>query len=185
MIADHEYPALALNADFRPLSYYPLSLWPWQEATKAVFLDRVAVVSEYDQTVHSPNFEFRLPSVIVLKDFVELDRTPSFTRMNIYARDRFTCAYCGLKKNTRDLTFDHVLPRSKGGRTSWENIVTACQPCNTKKAAKTPSEAGMKLLAEPRAPTVRELNENGTAMPKRYLYKDWVDYLYWDSVLEE
>ena len=129
------WPALVLNADFRPLSYYPLSLWPWQEAVKAVFLDRVDVVSTYDQKVHSPTFEMALPSVIALKQYVVQDRPPVFTRFNLFLRDRFSCQYCG---SGDDLTFDHVLPRSRGGRTTWENIVTACSPCNLTKGGRTP-----------------------------------------------
>ena len=73
------WPALVLNADYRPLSYYPLSLWPWQEVIKAVFLDRVDVVSTYDQVVHSPSFEMRLPSVVSLKQYIVQDRPPAFT----------------------------------------------------------------------------------------------------------
>jgi len=112
-------PALVLNADFRPLSYYPLSLWPWQEVIKAVFLDRVDVVASYDQVVHSPSFEMRLPSVVALKQYVPQERPPAFTRFNLFLRDAFSCQYCG---STEDLTFDHVIPRSRGvgplGRTS-------------------------------------------------------------------
>ena len=118
-------PALVLNADFRPLSYYPLSLWPWQEVVKAVFLDRVDIIAEYDYVVRSPSTEFRLPSVIALRDFVRQDRPPAFTRFNVFLRDGFECAYCGTSEH---LTFDHVIPRSKGGRTTWENIVAACSP---------------------------------------------------------
>ena len=121
------WPALVLNADFRPLSYYPLSLWPWQEVVKAVFLERVDVVAHYDQVVHSPSFEMKLPSVISLRDYVHQDRPPAFTRFNVFLRDGFACQYC---HSTEDLTFDHLVPRSKGGRTTWENIVTACAPCN-------------------------------------------------------
>src|SRR5665647_135568 len=73
-------PALVLNADFRPLSYYPLSLWPWQDVIKAVFLDRVDVVSTYDQVVHSPSFEMKLPSVVSLKNYVAQDRPPALPR---------------------------------------------------------------------------------------------------------
>jgi len=79
-------PALVLNADFRPLSYYPLSLWPWQETIKAVFLGRVDVVSSYDQVIHSPSFEMRLPSVVSLKSYVAQDRPPAFTRFNLFLR---------------------------------------------------------------------------------------------------
>ena len=105
-------PALVLNADFRPLSYYPLSIWCWQDAIKAVFLDRVNILSEYDTLVRSPSFEMRLPSVVSLKSYVKPTRFPAFTRFNVFLRDRFTCQYCGQRE---DLTFDHVVPRSKGG----------------------------------------------------------------------
>src|SRR5689334_19632713 len=111
------WPALVLNADFRPLSYYPLSLWPWQEAVKAVFLERVDVVAQYDHVVHSPSFEMKLPSVISLRDYIDQNRPPAFTRFNVFLRDGFACQYCG---SPSDLTFDHLLPRSKGGRTTWD-----------------------------------------------------------------
>ena len=84
-------PALVLNADFRPLSYYPLSIWGWQDAIKAVFLDRVNIVSEYETAVRSPNFSMRLPSVVSLKSYVKPSRFPAFTRFNVFLRDRFTC----------------------------------------------------------------------------------------------
>src|ERR1700716_509971 len=106
------WPALVLNADFRPLSYYPLSLWSWQDAIKAVFLERVNIVSEYDVAVHSPSFTMKLPSVVSLKSYVKPARHPAFPRFNVFLRDRFSCQYCGAD---RDLTFDHLVPRSKGG----------------------------------------------------------------------
>ena len=124
------FPALVLNADFRPLSYYPLSLWSWQESVKAVFLDRVNIVSEYDRFVRSPSFEMRLPSVVSLKTYVKPALYPAFTRFNVFLRDRFTCQYCGAKE---DLTFDHLIPRSRGGQTRWDNVVAACAPCNLSK----------------------------------------------------
>src|SRR5579859_5149485 len=123
-------PALVLNADFRPLSYFPLSLWSWQDAVKAVFLDRVNIISEYDTVVRSPSFEMRLPSVISLKEFIATARRPAFTRFNVFLRDRFHCQYCGESRPSHDLTFDHVVPRSRGGRTTWANVVTACSSCN-------------------------------------------------------
>ncbi|HEX9789215.1 MAG TPA: HNH endonuclease, partial [Kiloniellales bacterium] len=105
------WSALVLNADFRPLSYFPLSLWCWQDSIKAVFLDRVNIVSEYDRKVHSPTIEMRLPSVIALKDYVHLDRRPAFTRFNVFLRDRFRCQYCDEGYPSEDLTFDHLIPR--------------------------------------------------------------------------
>ncbi len=122
-------PALVLNADFRPLSYFPLSLWSWQDTLKAVFLDRVDVVAQYDTVVRSSNFQMRLPSVVSLKKYVNHSRAPAFTRFNVFLRDGFTCQYCGAGERDA-LTFDHVTPRSKGGRTTWENISVACAACN-------------------------------------------------------
>ena len=89
------FPALVLNADYRPLSYYPLSLWGWQDTVKAVFLDRVNIVSEYDRSVRSPTFEMKLPSVVSLKTYIRPALYPAFTRFNVFLRDRFSCQYCG------------------------------------------------------------------------------------------
>lgn len=175
------FPALVLNADFRPLSYYPLSLWSWQDAVKAVFLDRVNIVSEYDRCVHSPTFEMRLPSVVSLKTFVKPALYPAFTRFNVFLRDRFTCQYCGCRE---DLTFDHVIPRSRGGMTRWDNVVTACAPCNLAKGNMLPSVAGMMPMQAPDRPTVFELHRNGRQFPPNYLHDSWLDYLYWDTELE-
>ena len=178
------HPALVLNADFRPLSYFPLSLWSWQEAIKAVFLDRVNVLSEYERTVRSPSFEMQLPSVIALKEYVHLDRRPAFTRFNVFLRDRFHCQYCGDRFRTEDLTFDHVVPRSRGGRTTWTNIVTACQSCNLEKGSRLPGESGMFPRTRPVQPSTFQLQENGRAFPPNFLHESWNDFLYWDSELE-
>ena len=102
-------PALVLNADYRPLSYYPLSLWSWQDAVRDVFLDRVNIVSTYDREIRSPSFSMKLPSVISLKHFVKPSEFPNFTRFNVFLRDKVTCLYCGDKKN---VTLDHVVPKS-------------------------------------------------------------------------
>jgi 5-methylcytosine-specific restriction endonuclease McrA len=179
------FPALVLNADFRPLSYFPLSTWNWQDAVKAVFLDRVSVLSEYDQVVHSPSMSMRLPSVIALRDFVPAARLPAFTRFNVFLRDSFSCQYCMSRRATQELTFDHVIPRAKGGRTSWENVVTACGPCNLRKGAKLPRECGMIPRQTPRRPTSFELQDRGRHFPPNYLHESWRDFLYWDSELLE
>ncbi len=178
-------PALVLNADFRPLSYFPLSLWSWQEAVKAVFLDRVNIISEYEHAVRSPSFEMRLPSVIALKEYVPQSRRPAFTRFNVFLRDRFSCQYCGGRLPTQDLTFDHVIPRSRGGRTSWENVVTACGTCNLRKGNRMPAVVKMFPRNDPRPPSTYELQENGRAFPPNYLHESWRDFLYWDSELEQ
>jgi 5-methylcytosine-specific restriction endonuclease McrA len=178
------YPALVLNADFRPLSYFPLSLWSWQEAVKAVFLRRVNVISEYDRLVRSPSLEIRLPSVIALKQYVPVSRRPAFTRFNLFLRDRFVCQYCASALPAERLTFDHVVPRVRGGRTEWTNVVAACEPCNLRKGHRVPRDSGLFPLREPYEPTTYELQENGRSFPPHFLHESWRDFLYWDSELE-
>lgn len=177
-------PTLVLNADFRPLSYYPLSLWPWQETVKAVLSDRVNIVAEYEHEVHSPSFAMALPSVISLKEYIKPAPTPAFTRFNVFLRDRLTCQYCGDPFNAPDLTFDHVVPRTYGGRTTWQNVVASCSPCNLRKGGRTPKEAGMPLRREPIEPSNWELQENGRSFPPNFLHESWNDFLYWDAELD-
>ena len=184
MASPESCPALVLNADFRPLSYFPLSLWPWQEVVKAVFLDRVSILSEYDRVVHSPSFSMKLPSVIALKEFIPQERRPAFTRFNVFLRDRFRCQYCGETSPAPDLTFDHVIPRSRGGTTNWENVVTACQTCNLRKANHLPHQVHMHPKRRPFQPSTFELQENGRGFPPNYLHESWRDFLYWDSELD-
>ena len=129
-VSPESCPALVLNADFRPLSYYPLSLWSWQDAIKAVCLDRVKSSRATTGSSSRRASRCSLPSVVSLKEYVKPARHPAFTRFNVFLRDRFQCQYCGARD---DLTFDHVIPRSKGGRTTWENVVAACAPCNLRK----------------------------------------------------
>ena len=176
-----QFPALVLNADYRPLSYYPLSLWPWQDAVKAVFLDRVDTLAEYDHVVRSQRMEIRVPSVVVLREFVKPRKRVAFTRFNLFLRDEFSCQYCGAR---HDLTFDHVLPRKLGGVTSWENVVAACAPCNLRKGSKTLREAGMKLRNRPMRPQSEQLRNLGRRFPPNHLHDSWLDYLYWDTELE-
>jgi 5-methylcytosine-specific restriction endonuclease McrA len=177
-------PALVLNADFRPLSYFPLSLWSWQDAIKAVFLDRVSVISEYDRTIRSPSLQMRLPSVIALKEYIPAARRPAFTRFNVFLRDKFECQYCGHSFGAHDLTFDHLIPRSLGGRTTWVNVVAACAPCNLRKGNRLAHQAGMHPVRLPAEPSSAELQENGRGFPPNYLHQSWRDFLYWDSELE-
>jgi 5-methylcytosine-specific restriction endonuclease McrA len=177
-------PALVLNADFRPLSYFPLSLWSWQETVKAVFLDRVNILSEYDTTIRSPSFEMKLPSVIALKDYVHTSRRPAFTRFNVFLRDAFSCQYCGDQFPTHELTFDHVIPRSRGGRTSWDNVVTACSCCNLRKGSHLPREIRMFPLEPAQEPSTHFLQERGRRFPPNFLHESWRDFLYWDSELD-
>ena len=180
----NDCPALVLNADFRPLSYFPLSLWSWQDSVKAVFLDRVNIVSEYERFVRSPGFAMRVPSVIALKTYIPLSRRPAFTRFNVFLRDRFVCQYCGSALPASELTFDHVIPRSRGGRTTWKNVVTACTECNLKKGNKLPRESGIRPRRKPVEPDTYQLQENGRTFPPNFLHDSWRDFLYWDTELD-
>jgi 5-methylcytosine-specific restriction endonuclease McrA len=180
-VGARQKPALVLNADFRPLSYYPLSLWPWQEAVKAAFLDRVIIAAEYEEVVRSPSMQIRIPSVVVLKDYVKPQKQVAFTRFNLFLRDEFRCQYCGSKG---ELTFDHVVPRARGGVTSWENVVAACAPCNLKKGARSLAQAGLSLRRPPRQPGAEELRNVGRKFPPGHLHESWMDFLYWDAELE-
>ncbi len=177
-------PALALNADFQPLSYFPLSLWSWQDTIKAVFLERVTIISEYDSYIHSPSMTMRLPSVIALKDYVPQSPNPAFTRFNVFLRDQFCCQYCGREYQAQYLTFDHVIPRSRGGRTTWQNVVAACSRCNLMKANKLPKDCGMIPRVTPDQPTTWQLQKNGRKFPPNHLHHSWRDYLYWDTELD-
>lgn len=175
------FSALVLNADYRPLSYFPLSLWSWQDAIRATFLNRVGVVEEYDNVVRSPSMQFRRPSVVVLKRYIRPNRQTAFTRFNLFLRDEFTCQYCG---ESGELTFDHVIPKSRGGQTEWTNVVAACTCCNLRKGSDLPGECGMSLLRIPRRPGSEELLNIGRKFPPNYLHESWLDFLYWDVELK-
>ncbi|SMX31410.1 HNH endonuclease [Octadecabacter ascidiaceicola] len=176
-----QHPALVLNADYRPLSYYPLSLWPWQDAVKAAWLNRVDIIAEYEEVARSPSMEIRIPSVVVLRDYVKPQKKVAFTRFNLFLRDEFSCQYC---TSSGDLTFDHVVPRAAGGVTSWENVVAACSKCNLSKGSKSLKEANMSLLKPPRQPEAEQLRNMGRKFPPNYLHSSWMDFLYWDAELE-
>jgi len=149
-----------------------------------VFLDRVNIVSEYEQEIHSPSFTMQIPSVIALKKYIPLSRRPAFTRFNVFLRDRFSCQYCSHAFPAKDLTFDHVTPKSRGGRTTWENVVTACMVCNLKKSNKLSRECGLHPRIRPIAPSNHVLREHGRAFPPNFLHDSWRDFLYWDTELD-
>ena len=175
--------ALLLNA-----TYEPLKIVDWQKAVTLWCQGKVEVISHHDREVRAPKFSFKLPSVIRLLRYVRIkkrfDYVP-FSRANIYARDAFTCQYCAKAFPTQELTFDHVIPVSQGGRKDWENIVTCCVSCNRRKGGRTPDEARMHLKRPPRrpmsAPAIR-ITIGVTKAPE-----SWRDYLYWniDLALEE
>ncbi len=178
---------LVLNADMQPLSWAPLSVWNWQQGLVAVLQDRVIQLKTYDDVlVHSASQSFEVPAVVALKSYRKRKRV-SYTRFHVFLRDEFRCQYCGRQFPAKDLTFDHVLPRSRGGGSGWGNIVTACGPDNLRKGCKTPKEAGMKLLRQPFEPSPRQLDSIARRLPlvKDALHQTWLDFLYWGSELED
>jgi 5-methylcytosine-specific restriction endonuclease McrA len=168
---------LFLDSDYRPLR-----VESWERAICDFFLGKVEVLHySHDKTIQGASRAYPMPSVVrVLKRFKRERIRIKFSRLNIYARDRFTCQLCGQKFMAEDLTFDHVIPRSKGGRTTWENIVTACVGCNSKKADRTLAEAGMRLLSKPKKPTY--LPSVTVRMNVSNIPEDWK--VYWSTNLE-
>lgn len=141
--------ALVLNA-----SYEPLRIITWQKALLMWFQEKVEILEYHSAIARSVSNSFKLPSVLKLKSYVRPKRLDGvrFCRENVYIRDNYTCQYCAVKFNYKELTIDHVLPASKGGPKTWTNVVTACRRCNQAKADRTPEKAKMPLLKPPRAP---------------------------------
>ncbi|MDX2175997.1 MAG: HNH endonuclease [Candidatus Sumerlaeia bacterium] len=136
--------------------------------------------------IHTPNLRILVPDVILL---VGYHRTPprsvKFNRRNIYIRDNNTCQYCGCRPAREELTIDHVLPRCLGGRSTWENVVLACQGCNAKKGSKLVRESGMKLMKEPRRPQWFSTLRASLRGPGRPVWAKFVDAAYWNVALEQ
>ena len=149
-----------------------------------MLLGKVEVLEEYGREIRSVSFTIKLPSVVRLLRLVKRPKSPvKFSRQNIYARDKYRCQYCGQKFSSEELTYDHVVPRSRGGKTEWENIVTCCVDCNRRKGGRTPSEAGMKLIKKPEKPTwIPALR---ITIGFREVPQSWRDYLYWNVELVE
>lgn len=140
---------LLLNA-----SYEPLSIINWRKAICLFFSEKVDIIETSSQKIRSSSITLEKPSVVRLRNYVKKrpTRNVNFSRKNIYVRDSYTCQYCGKKEKEERLSFDHVIPSSKGGTTTWDNIVTCCIPCNTKKGSRTPEQANMTLLSVPHKP---------------------------------
>jgi 5-methylcytosine-specific restriction endonuclease McrA len=165
---------LLLNADAQPVSYLPLSAIQWQEAITYLWLDKVTVLEWYDDwTVRSDRWETRVPAVIMLKEMYRRRRQPRFSKHNLYIRDLYTCQYCDTPYTKSNLTLDHVLPLSKGGKTSWENIVAACGPCNSRKGNKT----NMKPRRTPYAPSYYDLVDKRKQLDMSIAHPSWSAYL--------
>lgn len=184
---------LVLNADYRPLCVWPLSFMTAQEAIKTVYRDRAAVVEEWDAVFRSATKQIRVPKVIALRHYAPIESAPKFCRRSILLRDRFRCQYCGEKFDASDLTFDHVIPRSAGGKTEWTNILTACVAHNSAKRDQMPQYSGRKgkrgtllrPLKAPRQPTTAELLRAGLECLDPTIKEDFASWLHWNVPLEK
>ncbi len=163
--------------------YEPIQIISWQRAITLHALDKVEVIEEYDTVIRAPSIVVRVPAVVRLRKAFRRHAKPvKFSRVNIYARDNYRCQYCAMKCSIDELTYDHVIPRSKGGKTTWENIVSACYACNRHKANRTPAQAGMKLLTTPGRPTWMpsvQIRVSARSVPDA-----WRDYVYWTSEID-
>lgn len=194
---------LVLNRNF-----YAIHITNWRRALSLLYLDHARVVDEEYRTynfsdwkelsnlikghpagyVHTPTFKIAIPDVIALRAY---DQVPAaeikFTRRNIYEHYGYHCCYCGKKFQTKDLNLEHIVPSSRGGQSTWKNVVTSCIPCNIKKGDSLPHEAGMKLLIEPSRP--RWKGAQSLVLPSFIKFKaSWqkfIDNVYWDSEIEE
>ncbi|XP_031504035.1 uncharacterized protein LOC116266796 isoform X2 [Nymphaea colorata] len=135
------------------VSYRPINVVCWRRAICLEFMEKADVLEYYDQTISSPSGSFYIPAVLRVPNLLQVVKRrrvqKHLSRKNIFFRDGFTCQYCSSRDN---LTIDHVLPISRGGQWTWENLVTACAKCNSRKGKKTVEEAGMKLNRIPKAP---------------------------------
>ncbi|MBI2929330.1 MAG: HNH endonuclease [Verrucomicrobia bacterium] len=141
---------------------------------------------EHPESIHTISFRIRIPRVILLLVF---DRMPKkevkFTRHNIFERDRNTCQYCGRVFDRKDLNLDHVIPRDRGGPTTWENIVCSCVECNTHKGNRTPQEAHLHLIRKPKRPKWRPFVQVNLGLNCHDSWKHFIDVAYWNVELGE
>lgn len=165
--------------------YQPHRVISWKRAVTMLFAGKVEVVEEYDEDIRSVSITIKMPSVVrMLRKIRGRKRAIKFSRMNVATRDKFTCQYCGDRLPLRQLTYDHVLPRAQGGKTTWENIVMACYGCNESKGARTPRQASMRLRKTPVRPkwlpVIAFRIDPACSVPEA-----WANWLYWHGALEE
>jgi len=182
----------AVFLDVETFQTYDFESWVvnWDDAIRAARI-------EAEKVIHSTSVGLFKPEVIVCTEYKGIGyktgkRRPKFSRTNLYRRDRNQCQYCGKKGKTEDMTMDHVVPKEKGGEATWQNIVLACIPCNQRKKNRTPEQAKMKLLREPRQPKVGKLKLNPMERLQRKIGKNapktWEQFLgkmYWNIELQD
>jgi 5-methylcytosine-specific restriction endonuclease McrA len=188
-------------------SFYAIQVAPWGEALSLLYQGHAEAVDDNYRTysyddwvelsqamkdnpsgfVHTPSVRVAIPDVIRLTRVGFIPHTEvRYTRRNLFEHYHNTCSYCGKKFSTKDLNLDHVIPRSRGGKTSWDNIVLSCIPCNKHKSDRSPQEAGMRLLVKPSRPKWKGHEQLVLKMPfkSRMSWSKFIDRCYWDSELD-
>ena len=136
--------------------------------------------------IHTPNYQIMVPEVIMLRRYGKLPKHyVKFNRRNIYHRDNFTCQYCGRSYPREELTIDHVVPRSRGGASTWSNVVLACARCNARKGHHHLSECGMKLIRQPKEPHWSSVMRRSMSDQDHLLWRKFIDVAYWNVPLEK
>jgi 5-methylcytosine-specific restriction endonuclease McrA len=165
---------LILNTDGAPVSHLPLSVINWQEAIKYMVLDKAVVLAWHeDWIVHSANWETQVPAVIMLKEYMKKKTGIRYSKQNVFLRDGYTCQYCGVGVNKKSATLDHVVPTSHGGKTTFENTVCACGPCNSNKG----NNKKIVPKVKPQKPNYYELVEKRKKLPFDLRHPDWAMYI--------
>ena len=173
-----------MNTLVLDLGFQPHRVVSWQRAVILCLTKKAEAVEDYDEVIYdSDTFVMKMPAVIRLLSKIGRKKAIRFSRMNILTRDKWQCQYCGERFKTRKLNYDHVTPRSQGGKTVWENIAASCYPCNAKKGGRTPQQAGMTLLSQPyrpkSLPVVSFHLEETDSIPDA-----WRNWCYWHGKLE-
>lgn len=164
--------------------YAPLKVVPWQRAIELLTLGKIEILESYDQEVRSAYLVIKIPAVVrLIRAFRKRKKPVKFSRISVYGRDDYRCLYCNEKFRISELTYDHVLPRAQGGKTTWDNVATCCVRCNGKKACRTPEQAGMKLRHKPFQPT--SMPNTVIPLSRESMPDAWRDWVYWNGELEE
>lgn len=156
--------------------YFPIKVLRWEDAVKMRYEGTADVVAEYDDEIRSPSVTWKMPAVMRLRKMPSTrKRGVRFSRANVYRRDHYRCQYCGRHFPENQLSYDHVVPRASGGRTDWTNIVTACRPCNLRKANKSCDDAGMFPLNQPVRP--RSLPLAAPRIDRANVPEEWLGFV--------
>ena len=184
---------LVLNADYRPLWTHPLSTKSVRKAVENVLDGKADILEDWGEAFRSPSVSVPMPKIIVLREYAQVFGEPKFCRASIYLRDHYQCQYCGEQFGRADLTFDHVIPKSQGGKTVWTNVVTCCSRCNEIKRDSLPNYSArkrqrqrgqMRPLRPPRVPTTAELLRAGLEFLPNDERDDFGSFLYWMAPLK-